>query len=58
MASDVRQLNLDDVRRNIGIVFQESFLFSNTVAANIAFGHPDAHLASRSRKRSEDRRRP
>jgi ABC-type multidrug transport system fused ATPase/permease subunit len=39
---DVRRLNLDDVRRNIGIVFQESFLFSHTVAANIAFGHPDA----------------
>ena len=39
---DVRQLRLDDLRRNIGIVFQESFLFSNTVAANIAFGHPDA----------------
>jgi len=33
---------LDDLRRNIGLVFQESFLFSNTVAANIAFGHPDA----------------
>jgi len=39
---DVRRLNLDDLRRNIGIVFQESFLFSNTVAANIAFGHPEA----------------
>ncbi len=39
---DVRQLHLDDLRRNIGIVFQESFLFSNTVAANIAFGHPEA----------------
>jgi ATP-binding cassette subfamily B protein len=39
---DVRQINLDDLRRNIGIVFQESFLFSNTVAANIAFGHPEA----------------
>jgi len=39
---DVRDLNLDDLRRNIGLVFQESFLFSNTVAANIAFGHPDA----------------
>ena len=39
---DVRRLDLDDVRRNIGLVFQESFLFSNTVAANIAFGHPDA----------------
>ena len=39
---DARQLHLDDLRRNIGTVFQESFLFSNTVAANIAFGHPDA----------------
>ncbi len=39
---DVRELHLDDLRRNIGQVFQESFLFSNTVAANIAFGHPDA----------------
>jgi len=42
---DVRSLDLDDVRRNIGIVFQESFLFSNTVAANIAFGHPAATRA-------------
>lgn len=39
---DLRRLDLDDLRRNIGIVFQESFLFSNTVAANIAFGHPHA----------------
>ena len=39
---DVRRLSLDDLRRNIGLVFQESFLFSNTVAANIAFGHPRA----------------
>lgn len=42
---DVRRLHLDDLRRNIGTVFQESFLFSNTVAANIAFGHPDATRA-------------
>ena len=39
---DVRDLDLDDLRRNIGLVFQESFLFSHTVAANIAFGHPQA----------------
>lgn len=39
---DLRRLDLHDLRRNIGIVFQESFLFSNTIAANIAFGHPDA----------------
>jgi len=40
--ADLRRLDLDDVRRNIGLVFQESFLFSNTIAANIAFGHPGA----------------
>jgi ATP-binding cassette, subfamily B, bacterial len=40
--NDLRDLDLDDLRRNIGLVFQESFLFSNTVAANIAFGHPKA----------------
>jgi ATP-binding cassette subfamily B protein len=39
---DARDLDLADLRRNIGLVFQETFLFSNTVAANIAFGHPDA----------------
>ncbi len=39
---DVRDLNLDELRRTIGLVFQESFLFSNTVFANIAFGHPGA----------------
>jgi ATP-binding cassette, subfamily B, bacterial len=42
---DLRDLDLDDLRRNIGLVFQESFLFSNTVAANIAFGHPEATVA-------------
>jgi ABC-type multidrug transport system fused ATPase/permease subunit len=41
---DVRDLDLDDFRKQIGIVFQQSFLFSNTVAANIAFGMPDAKL--------------
>ncbi len=39
---DLRDLDLDELRRNIGVVFQENFLFSNTVAANIAFGHPTA----------------
>ncbi|MDX1962367.1 MAG: ABC transporter ATP-binding protein [Pirellulales bacterium] len=39
---DVREWDLDVLRRNVGLVFQESFLFSNTVAANIAFGHPGA----------------
>jgi len=39
---DVRRYRVDDLRRRIGIVFQESFLFSNTIAANLAFGHPEA----------------
>ena len=39
---DLRRISLEDLRRQVGIVFQESFLFSNTVAANIAFGAPDA----------------
>jgi ATP-binding cassette, subfamily B, bacterial len=41
---DLRDLELDDLRRTIGLVFQESFLFSNTVAANIAYGHASATL--------------
>ena len=41
---DLRELELDAFRRQIGIVYQESFLFSNTVAANIAFGHPQATM--------------
>ncbi|MCE9591033.1 MAG: ABC transporter ATP-binding protein/permease [Planctomycetes bacterium] len=39
---DLRDLDLDDLRRNVGLVFQENFLFSNTVRSNIAFGNPDA----------------
>ncbi len=39
---DLRDMDLDAFRRQVGIVYQESFLFSNTVSANIAFGHPHA----------------
>ena len=39
---DVRSLALDQLRRSVGFVFQETFLFSDTIAANIAFGHPQA----------------
>lgn len=39
---DARRLDVDELRRQVGIVFQESFLFSNTIAANIAFGRPYA----------------
>ncbi len=37
---DVRRQKLADLRRNIGYVMQESFLFSESIAENIAFGNP------------------
>jgi len=39
---DVRDLTFDSLRASIGLVMEESFLFSDTVAANIAYGRPDA----------------
>jgi ATP-binding cassette subfamily B protein len=39
---DVRGLTIESLRQKIGIVLQESTLFSDTIAANIAFGRPDA----------------
>ncbi len=39
---DVRDLTLDSLRASIGLVMEESFLFSDTVRANIAYGRPDA----------------
>ena len=41
---DVRDLSLKSLRRNIGLVFQESFLFSARVVDNIAYGDPNASL--------------
>ena len=42
---DVRDLVVDELRQQVGIVFQESFLFSNSIAMNIAFGRPYATRA-------------
>ena len=39
---DVRDVKLQSLRREIGIVSQDPFLFSATVRENIAFGRPDA----------------
>ena len=39
---DLRQISVDALRRNIALVSQDSVLFDDTVAANIAFGCPDA----------------
>lgn len=40
--TDVRQFALADLRRWIGIVFEDTFLFSDSVAGNIAFANPEA----------------
>jgi len=39
---NVRQWDLRSLRRSVGLVLQEPLLLSNTIAANIAFGRPDA----------------
>ncbi|ULR50805.1 ABC transporter ATP-binding protein [Streptomyces deccanensis] len=39
---DVRELTQDSLRAAIGLVPEDSFLFSDTVRANIAYGRPDA----------------
>jgi len=39
---DVRDLRLGDLRRAVSIVFEDTFLFHDSVAANIAFARPDA----------------
>src|SRR5437763_4561612 len=40
--TDVRRLRLAELRRSIGIVFEDAFLFSASIADNIAFGAPGA----------------
>ena len=42
--TDIRQIKLNDLRRQIGIVPQDPILFSGTIADNIAYGNPDARL--------------
>jgi ATP-binding cassette, subfamily B, bacterial len=39
---DVRDLTLDSLRASIGLVMEESFLFSDSVASNISYGRPGA----------------
>ena len=40
--ADVRDVRLDDLRRAVGVVPQDPFLFSTTVRENIAYGRPEA----------------
>jgi len=42
--TDIRQFKLDSLRRQIGVVLQDVFLFSGTIRENIAFGKPDASM--------------
>ncbi len=41
---DVRDVTMDSLRRNIGIVQQDVYLFDGTIGENIAYGSPDATL--------------
>ena len=40
--ADVRDVRLDELRRQIGVVSQDPFLFSTSVRENIAYGRPEA----------------
>ena len=39
---DARELDVVELRRSVGMIFQETVLFSATVSENIAYGRPDA----------------
>ena len=41
---DIKQIDLKDLRRQIGVVLQDPYLFSGTIAENIAYAHPDAAM--------------
>ncbi|NPV07716.1 MAG: ABC transporter ATP-binding protein [Anaerolineae bacterium] len=41
---DVRDLTLESLRRQVGIVFQEPLLFTGTIRENIAYGRPEATM--------------
>ncbi len=42
---DLRGVTLHSLRRQVGVVFEEAFLFSDSVRANIAYGRPEASEA-------------
>ncbi len=41
---DLRDYKLEDLRRHIGVVLQEPYLFRGTIAENIAYGNPGASI--------------
>ncbi|MGE3074154.1 MAG: ABC transporter ATP-binding protein [Dehalococcoidia bacterium] len=40
--SDITKVTVESLRRNVGVVLQETFLFTSTIRENIAYGRPDA----------------
>ena len=42
---DIRDLSASDLRRNVGVVLQEPFLFRGTICDNLVYGRPDASAA-------------
>ncbi len=42
---DIRDVTIDSLRKQVGIVLQETILFSGTIRANIAYGKPDADIS-------------
>ena len=43
---DLRDMGVEDVRRSVGLVFEDTLLFHDSVAANIAFARPDVDDAT------------
>ena len=41
---DLRKIKLEDFRRQVGVVLQDSYLFPGSIRHNIAYGRPDASL--------------
>ncbi len=41
---DLKRINLEDFRRQVGVVLQESYLFPGSIKDNIAYGRPDCSL--------------
>jgi ATP-binding cassette subfamily B protein len=42
---DLRELSIEEIRQQIGMVLQTPFLFRGTLAENIAYGNPDARMS-------------
>ena len=55
--TDLRDVRQESLRRQLGIVPQEGFLFAGTVAENIAFGRPERDPRGDRRRRAHRRRR-